>query len=250
MNIIILGCNGNIGKYIADSLASVSNAKIIGIDLHSRFLGVNKSVSYYKNDFVKEGLPNKLKELISGKNQNNCFINLIAKDYPVTKSNNFLSDNSPFELDLDEVCNSFRVTCGSSYLLIKEIMSFPNSINHLILLGSIYSRKLPNPKNYSESNKVFKPVAYSLSKSAQNILFKEACRSLTSKKFRINMITLGGVYTGQDKFFVNKYIDKVPVKKMVDLNEIEDCLKWLIFESPIIINGSDFLIDGGWSLAN
>ena len=64
------------------------------------------------------------------------------------------------------------------------------------------------------------------------------------------MVTLGGVFLNQNKEFVLKYSTKVPLKKMVDLSDIENCLNWIIFESPNIVNGSEFLIDGGWSLAN
>ena len=41
MNIIILGCNGNIGKFISVNLANNKNNKVYGIDLHSEFLGEN-----------------------------------------------------------------------------------------------------------------------------------------------------------------------------------------------------------------
>ena len=252
MNIIILGCNGNIGTFISDNLANCSNSKVFAIDIHENYNGNNKKVNYFKNNFIKKGLNNEIKKITSESSDVNCFINLIAKDYPVKDSNSelFLSKNSPFDLNLDEVCNSFRTTLGSSYLLLQEVMKLKNKDIHLILIGSIYSRNLPNPKNYSNEGNIFKPVAYSLSKAAQNILFKEACRTLSCEKLRINMVTLGGVYTGQNDDFVKKYTSKVPMKKMVNLNDIKDCLHWIIFKSPQIVNGCEFLVDGGWSLAN
>ena len=63
------------------------------------------------------------------------------------------------------------------------------------------------------------------------------------------MITIGGVHSGQNKFFVNKYISQVPINKMVSLNDIADCLNWMIFKSPQMVNGCEFLLDGGWTLA-
>ncbi len=252
MNIIILGCNGNIGTFITDKLASHPNSKVFAIDIHENYNGNNKSVNYFKNNFIKKGLNNQIKKIILESNDLTCFINLIAKDYPVTdsKSELSLSRNSPFELHLDEVCDSFKTTLGSSYLLLQEAMKLNNKDIHLILIGSIFSRKLPSPENYSKEGNIFKPVAYSLSKAAQNILFKEACRTLSCEKLRINMITLGGVYTGQNNDFVEKYSSKVPMKKMVNLNDIVDCLSWIIFKSPQIVNGCEFLVDGGWTLAN
>lgn len=252
MNIIILGCNGNIGKFISGNLASDINNKVYGIDLHSKFLGENDKIIYYQNDFLKNGLNKDIKNMISSSKDQVCFINFIAKDYPVSRddSETFLSKNSPFELDLDEVCNSFKITLGSSYKLLQEIMNFENQYIHLILMGSIFSRNLPNPKNYSESGNIYKPVAYSLSKSAQNILFKEACRTISGERLRINMLTMGGVQTGQNENFIKNYISQVPINKMVSLNDILECLNWLIFESPTMVNGCEFLLDGGWTLAN
>ena len=120
MNIIILGCNGNIGKFISVNLANNKNNKVYGIDLHSEYLGENENISYYQNDFLKNGLNKDLKNVITSSKDQVCFINFIAKDYPVSQydSESFLSKNSPFELDLDEVCNSFKVTLGSYYKLL------------------------------------------------------------------------------------------------------------------------------------
>ncbi len=252
MNIIILGCNGNIGKFITDSFAENEENNVFGLDLDSMYKGSCKNVVYFQNNFIKNGLDKELKKIINLSKKELCFINMIVKDYPVTKSinNSYLSSNSPFELNLDEICESYKTTLGSSYLLIQELIKLENKKRHLILMGSIYSRYLPNPENYSSNKKIFKPVAYSLSKSAQNILFKEACRSLSHSNFRINMITLGGVYLNQNKEFVTQYSSKVPLKRMVHLNDIESCLNWIIFKSPNIVNGSEFLVDGGWSLAN
>ena len=252
MNIIILGCNGNIGKFITDSIAKKRENNVFGLDLDPNYKGSCKSVKYFQNNFIEYGLDEELKKIINSSKKELCFINMIAKDYPVTKSskNSFLSSNSPFELNLDEICESYKITLGSSYLLIQELIKLKNKKLHLILIGSIYSRYLPNPENYSTKQRIFKPVAYSLSKSAQNILFKEAVRSLSNEQFRINMVTLGGVYLDQNKEFVLKYSSKVPLKKMVNLSDIENCLNWIIFNSPNIVNGSEFLVDGGWSLAN
>ena len=252
MNIIILGCNGNIGKFIADSFAKKKENKVFGLDLDPSYNGLCEKVKYFQNNFIEYGFDPELKHIINSSEKELCFINMITKDYPVTKSSkhSFLCSKNPFELTLDEICESYKITLGSSYLLIQELIKLNEKKIHLILMGSIYSRYLANPENYSAQKEIFKPVAYSLSKSAQNMLFKEACRSLSNSLFRINMVTLGGVFLNQDKEFVLKYSSKVPLKKMVDLSDIENCLNWIIFKSPNIVNGSEFLIDGGWSLAN
>ena len=61
MNIIILGCNGNIGKFITDSFANKKETSVFGLDLHPHYKGSCKSVMYFQNNFIKYGLDEELK---------------------------------------------------------------------------------------------------------------------------------------------------------------------------------------------
>ena len=49
MNIIILGCNGNIGKFITDSFAENEENNVFGLDLDSTYKGSCKNVIYFQN---------------------------------------------------------------------------------------------------------------------------------------------------------------------------------------------------------
>ena len=53
MNIIILGCNGNIGKFITDSFAENKENNVFGLDLDSMYKGSCKNVVYFQNNFIK-----------------------------------------------------------------------------------------------------------------------------------------------------------------------------------------------------
>ena len=78
MNIIILGCNGNIGKFISVNLAKNIKNKVYGIDLHNKFLGETDKIIYYQNDFLKSGLNKDLKTMISSSKEQVCFITFIC----------------------------------------------------------------------------------------------------------------------------------------------------------------------------
>ena len=250
--LLFLGCNGNLGRSLCDFYKKSKEFILIGIDLQDQYDGKEELDFYFKSNFLIEGFSSNILKIINSKRCNLTIVNLIAKDYPILKGDlqaNMVS--SPFDLSLDDVCNSYKVTLGSSYKLMQEIGKLNLVVNlHIILVGSIYSKKLPIHEIYSSDNTLFKPLAYSLAKSAQNILMKEAVRIFSSEKIRINMISFGGVFSNQSDKFVRNYSKKVPINRMVSLLEVIDAFSWVIEKSPQSFNGSDLLMDGGWSCAN
>ena len=62
MNIIILGCNGNIGKFISVTSQNILIIIAYGIDLHNKFLGETDKVNYYQDDFLTNGLNKNIKK--------------------------------------------------------------------------------------------------------------------------------------------------------------------------------------------
>lgn len=250
--LLFLGCNGNLGRALCDFYTKSGGFFVIGIDLQDQYQGNEQLNKYITLNFLTEGFSSKILKIINLRGCNISIVNLIAKDYPVIEGDVQKNmTNSPFELPLDDVCNSYKITLGSSYKLIQEIAKLDLIDNlHIILVGSIYSKKLPIHEIYSTENTLFKPLAYSLSKSAQNMLMQEAVRLFSSDKIRINMISFGGVFSNQSEKFVKKYSEKVPINRMVNLLEVIDAFSWVIEKSPQSFNGSDLLIDGGWSCAN
>ena len=70
-------------------------------------------------------------------------------------------------------------------------MKLNNKYVHLILIDQFFS-KPPNPENYSK--KVIFLSQHIHCQRSQNILFKEACRTLSCENLRINMVTLGSLH--------------------------------------------------------
>ena len=60
-------------------------------------------------------------------------------------------------------------------------------------------------------------------------------------------MTLGGVYNNQDKEFVSKYIDKVPMRRMAEVKDFRGALIFLLSDSSSYVTGTDIVIDGGFS---
>ena len=254
MPILILGSSGNIGNVLTEALIEKSDKDIIRIDRIIPNSQISSKCETHQIDFVQDGFPQSLRDRISKSREEVVAINLIAKDYPIKRSierSNLSS--SPFGLSVEEVTESYRLTLGSSYRLIKDMHELKPKSYHVILTGSIYAFNPPNHSVYNDEgsqNMVFKPISYSLAKSAQHMLLREACKILGSKKARFNMLSFGGIDLQQDESFKARYCSVTPNQSMVTIEEVCSSYLNLIFESPVSMNGSNILVDGGWCCAN
>ena len=88
---------------------------------------------------------------------------------------------------------------------------------------------------------------YSASKSGLIGLTKWIAAKYSKNKFTCNMLSPSGVASNQNKSFLKKYIQLLPIGRMATKSEIYGLLKFLISEESNYINGQDILIDGGFS---
>ena len=142
MKYLLFCCNGNLGRAFCDFYSKRGEFFVIGIDLQDQYQGNEQLNKYFTLNFLKEGFSSKILKIINLRGCDISIVNLIAKDYPVIEGDVQKNmTNSPFDLPLDDVCNSYKITLGSSYKLIQEIAKFDLIDNlHIILVGSIYSK--------------------------------------------------------------------------------------------------------------
>lgn len=256
MAILILGSSGNLGQYLINRLTRNSKDHVFCIDINAPISPIiSKNITYIKHDFLSDGFPDSLVATIKTRHKHCVFLNLIAKDYPVLAS---ISESalyqSPFGLSLDQVCDSYRTTLGSSYKLIQEVERNNFNDYHVIFVGSIYGMSPPNHSIYNtndnNTNDNFKPVAYSLAKSSQIMLLQEAVRTIGEANKRFNMISFGGIDLDQDLEFKKRYNSLTPSGSMVKLEEVYSIFEFMISGSPISMNGANIVVDGGWTCAN
>jgi NAD(P)-dependent dehydrogenase (short-subunit alcohol dehydrogenase family) len=55
------------------------------------------------------------------------------------------------------------------------------------------------------------------------------------------------VFDNQNKEFVNKYNQKVPLRRLASTNDITGALHFLISNESSYITGHNLVVDGGWS---
>lgn len=65
---------------------------------------------------------------------------------------------------------------------------------------------------------------------------------------RVNAITPGGVFSGQNDTFVANYASRVPLNRMASSRDIANAMSFLASDASAYINGHNLVVDGGWTV--
>jgi NAD(P)-dependent dehydrogenase (short-subunit alcohol dehydrogenase family) len=93
----------------------------------------------------------------------------------------------------------------------------------------------------------FKPVAYSVSKSAIFNLTRYLATYWAKSGVRVNTLTLAGVWNDQPPEFLEAYEARVPLGRMLRASEAVGPIVFLASDASSYVTGATLVADGGWS---
>ena len=121
----------------------------------------------------------------------------------------------------------------------------------IINIASIYGVVGPDPRIYKGSRHLGRsintPAVYSASKAAVIGLTRYLATYWGGRGVRVNVITPGGVESGQNDSFVNRYSERVPLARMAKATELQGAVVYLASEASSYVTGQNLLVDGGWT---
>lgn len=121
----------------------------------------------------------------------------------------------------------------------------------IINIASIYGVVAPDPNIYQGSvyrgKEINTPLVYSTSKGAVISLTRYLAVYLAKYGIRVNAVTPGGVYSGQNETFVAKYSKRCPLGRMARPEEIFNAVYFLASDASSYITGHNLIVDGGWT---
>ena len=121
----------------------------------------------------------------------------------------------------------------------------------IINISSVYGMGSPRQDIYNfrrkEGKTYFKPVAYSVSKSAILNLTRYLATYWAKDNVRVNTLTLAGIYNVQPKEFLNEYTKHVPIGRMAKPEETIGPILFLSSDASSYMTGSNLIVDGGWT---
>jgi len=122
----------------------------------------------------------------------------------------------------------------------------------IINIASIYGVVAPDQRIYEgavyQGKQINTPPVYSASKGAVISLTRYLASYLAKYGIRVNTVTPGGVYSGQNEAFVEKYSERCPLGRMARPEEIFHAVYFLACDASSYITGHNLVVDGGWTI--
>lgn len=119
----------------------------------------------------------------------------------------------------------------------------------IIQTASIYGVVGPDQRIYEGSeymgHQINTPAVYSASKAGVVGLTKYLATYWAYKGVRVNTLTPGGVESGQNETFKQKYGARIPLGRMAQPEEMVGALVFLASDAASYITGQNIIVDGG-----
>lgn len=257
--ILLTGASGFLGKKIAESYSSLGATLILTdinqnklFSLKNKLLKNNKNIYAFKADLTCEEDIIKLKKFVI---KNVKKIDVLYSN-AAGKSNSLTSFFKNYEsYDYSTWKKIININLDSMFLVTKHfgpLLKKNTNGSSIIFTSSIYGVIAPDRRiytgSYYKNSKIDSPAVYSASKSAVIGLMKYLASYWGEYKINVNSISPGGFDSGQNNTFKNNYSERVPLRKMADLDDIVGISVFLASDESKYFTGHNFIMDGGLSI--
>lgn len=164
------------------------------------------------------------------------------------------SENGPFEGYPEESFDRIMEVNVKGVMLCCQVFGAAMAKvgkGSIVNIGSIYGMVSPDQRIYEYRRKggdaFFKPVTYSVSKSSLYNLTRYLATYWGPQGVRVNTLTFGGVFNGQDSEFLKGYCSHVPLGRMARNDEYNGAVVFLASDASSYMTGSNMVLDGGWT---
>lgn len=162
---------------------------------------------------------------------------------------------APFEkYDLATWNEVFSVNVAGMFLVAQSVgqqMVAQKQGGSIIHTASIYGVVAPDQRIYEGSfylgQRINTPAVYSASKAAVIGLARHLATYWAEHNIRVNVLTPGGIESGQNDTFRDLYSARVPLGRMGAANELHGALLFLASNASSYVTGQNIIVDGGLS---
>ncbi|MCW5619995.1 MAG: SDR family oxidoreductase [Burkholderiales bacterium] len=254
---IVTGVSGQLGAQYANAFLE-AGARVAGLDLKpsaacehllathtQRFLFVTADVT------DRASLQAALRALQGRFGSPTVLVNNAAIDAPPSAP---LSENGPYEHYPDASWDRIMdVNVKGVHLCCQvfgQVMAESGG-GSIINIASIYGMVAPDQSLYDyrrqRGETFFKPVAYSVSKSALLNLTRYLAVYWAKAGVRVNTLTIAGVFNNQEQAFLDAYCGRIPVGRMAEPDAYNGAILFLASRASRYMTGGNLVVDGGWT---
>jgi NAD(P)-dependent dehydrogenase (short-subunit alcohol dehydrogenase family) len=179
----------------------------------------------------------------------------ILHNNAATKSRDVRAFFTPFEdYSLDTWREVMAVNIDGMFLMAQAVgkhMVARGQGGAVIQTASIYGLVGPDSRIYEGSDylggPINTPAVYAASKAAVVGLTKWLATHWAQSGIRVNCLVPGGVSSGQNGVFSERYSERVPMGRMAQADEMVPALLYLASDASSYVTGQVLAVDGGWT---
>lgn len=179
---------------------------------------------------------------------NNAAINEKFEE-PVSAAENTKFENYPLDLWQNSLNINITGTFLCSQILGTEMAKACSG--SIINVASTYGIVAPDQslyKNGNDEQKFYKTAAYPVTKGAIISFTRFLAAYWGEKGVRVNSLSPGGVENNQEEFFIKKYSERTPLKRMALNTDYKGAIVFLASDASAYMTGANLVVDGGWTI--
>jgi NAD(P)-dependent dehydrogenase (short-subunit alcohol dehydrogenase family) len=118
----------------------------------------------------------------------------------------------------------------------------------VVNFGSIYGMQAPDFTVY-DGTEMTSPVEYAAIKGGIVNLTRYLASYLGPAGIRVNAVSPGGVFDGQEETFVDAYERRTPLGRMAAPEDVAGAVVFLTSDAASYVTGHNLVVDGGWTIS-
>ena len=170
---------------------------------------------------------------------------LVNNAYPRNKQ----YGHSFFDVEYKDFVENMGLNVGGYFLASQQFANYfkQQGKGNIINISSIYGVIAPKFDIYNGTSMTM-PIEYAAIKSALIHLTKYMAKYFKGMNIRVNAISPGGIYDGQPETFIKRYNQNTLNKGMLDKNDLEGTLIYLLSDMSKYVQGQNIIVDDGFCL--
>ena len=262
---LVTGGAGLLGKEHATALLQLG-ANVLLWDINDNSL--SKTADKLSKEFTSRSVIRDIvditdEEAVSNAHQildsQGISVSILINNAAINPKYDSSNSNSPFSrvenLTLDDWNHQLSVGLTGAFICSKIFGSKMASNKYGVILNiasdlSVISpdQRLYQVKGVESNSQPVKPLTYSVIKSGLVGMTKYLATYWSADGVRVNALSPGGVYEEQDKEFITRISNLIPLGRMAKSDEYRSAVQFLCSEASSYMTGQNLVIDGGRSV--
>lgn len=249
---LITGAAGGLGRVMADTLAELG-ADLVLVDrpgtdfapLESELCSKwSVAIQALECDLESDDQRNAMIATVKGDERG---LSILINNAAFVGTSGLQGWVVPFEEQTVETWRrALEVNLTSAFHLCQALtpMLKAASGGSIINIASIYGEYGPDWRLY-EGTSMGNPAAYAASKGGLIQLTRWLATTI-APDVRVNTISPGGVFRNQPEAFVQRYVDRTPLRRMATEDDFRGAIAFLSSDLSRYVTGQILRVDGGW----